>query len=73
MHTAHACSATIVATCLFQVRNLLVGERERLHAGLSSISWLEPYPSQANFILAKVWADSGVACPHALNHCRDAL
>ncbi len=39
---------------LLQVRDRLVAERGRLHTALSSIPWLEPYPSHANFILAKV-------------------
>jgi len=30
---------------------LIVAERERLFARLKEISWLKPYPSQANFIL----------------------
>ena len=29
-------------------------ERERLCKALQSIPWLEPYPSQANFILCRV-------------------
>lgn len=33
---------------------LIVSERERLFQLLKTISWLEPYPSQANFILCKV-------------------
>jgi histidinol-phosphate aminotransferase len=34
--------------------NLLISERERLHQELQHISWLQPYPSQANFVLCKV-------------------
>jgi histidinol-phosphate aminotransferase len=37
-----------------QVRNLLVEERGRLLEGLKKVPFLEPYPSHANFILAKV-------------------
>jgi len=32
----------------------IVTERERLFAGLQAISWLQPYPTQANFILCRV-------------------
>jgi histidinol-phosphate aminotransferase len=34
--------------------NLIISERERLYLLLKTISWLEPLPSQANFILCKV-------------------
>lgn len=37
-----------------QVRDALVSERERLFARLKEVPFLEPYPSHANFILAKV-------------------
>ena len=40
--------------CCLQVRDLLVSERDRLYAQLQSIPFLEPYPSHANFVLAKV-------------------
>lgn len=33
---------------------LIINERQRLFDLLTEISWLEPYPSQANFILCKV-------------------
>ncbi len=33
---------------------LLVAERNRMSAALSEISYLEPYPSMANFVLCKV-------------------
>ncbi|MBL7161012.1 MAG: histidinol-phosphate transaminase [Anaerolineales bacterium] len=33
---------------------LILDERERLFSALASIPWLEPYPSQANFILCRV-------------------
>lgn len=33
---------------------LITAERERLFASLSAIPWLNPYPSQANFILCQV-------------------
>jgi histidinol-phosphate aminotransferase len=34
--------------------NLIIAERERLYKLLQTITWVEPYPSQANFILCKV-------------------
>lgn len=37
-----------------KVRDALVLERERLFAGLTKLSYLEPYPSHSNFILCKV-------------------
>lgn len=45
-----------------QVRNALVSERERLFSKLKEISFLEPYPSHANFILAKVNLAAVVVC-----------
>jgi len=33
---------------------LIISERERLYGELQAIPWLEPYPSQANFILCRV-------------------
>lgn len=36
------------------MRDALLSERERLFEQLQQVSWLEPYPSQANFILCKV-------------------
>jgi histidinol-phosphate aminotransferase len=32
----------------------IIAERQRLFAGLKSLGWLRPYPSQANFILCAV-------------------
>jgi histidinol-phosphate aminotransferase len=32
----------------------IINERERLYKELEKIDWLEPYPSQANFILCRV-------------------
>jgi histidinol-phosphate aminotransferase len=32
----------------------IVSERARLYEGLSTIAWLHPYPSEANFILCRV-------------------
>lgn len=39
---------------LHRIGRLILAERERLFARLSAIPWLEPYPSQANFILCRV-------------------
>lgn len=42
-----------------------MSERERLFAKLKEVPFLEPYPSHANFILAKVWheaLDGGSGC-----------
>lgn len=39
--------------CIQDVRTALIEERSRLFAGLQSIPYLEPYPSQANFILCR--------------------
>jgi histidinol-phosphate aminotransferase len=39
----------------------ITGERERLFDALQAIPWLEPYPSQANFILCRVIAGEGNA------------
>jgi histidinol-phosphate aminotransferase len=36
------------------VGSQLIAERHRLYGKLDEIPWLEPYPSQANFILCKV-------------------
>lgn len=36
------------------VRDALVTERDRLFRELQAIPYLQPYPSHANFILAKV-------------------
>ncbi|MEM7539622.1 MAG: histidinol-phosphate transaminase [Chloroflexota bacterium] len=39
---------------IIEVVELLKAERNRLYTGLQTISYLEPYPSQSNFILSKV-------------------
>ncbi|GFR47808.1 hypothetical protein Agub_g9584, partial [Astrephomene gubernaculifera] len=49
-----ACAALTNMPYLETVRNALVSERERLFSRLQEIPFLEPYPSHANFILAKV-------------------
>eukprot|EP00238_Polyblepharides_amylifera_P006122 CAMPEP_0196574294 /NCGR_PEP_ID=MMETSP1081-20130531/4043_1 /TAXON_ID=36882 /ORGANISM="Pyramimonas amylifera, Strain CCMP720" /LENGTH=371 /DNA_ID=CAMNT_0041892277 /DNA_START=172 /DNA_END=1287 /DNA_ORIENTATION=- len=41
-------------TYLQEVRDKLIAEREVMFAMLQSISYLSPYPSEANFILCKV-------------------
>ena len=40
--------------CMQMVRDALVQERQRLYQQLQGIPFLEPYPSEANFILCKV-------------------
>jgi histidinol-phosphate aminotransferase len=49
-----ACAALTNPAYLDRVRDALVSERQRLIDGLSAIEWLEPYPSQANFVLCRV-------------------
>lgn len=39
---------------LDQHRALIIKERERMFGALQAVPWLEPYPSQANFILCRV-------------------
>jgi histidinol-phosphate aminotransferase len=39
---------------LDSIRRKIIAERERLYLALQAIPWLEPYPSQANFILCRV-------------------
>lgn len=36
------------------MRDLLVEERARLAAGLADVPYLEPFPSEANFVLCRV-------------------
>ena len=45
-----------------EVRDKLVTERERLFRLLQGVSFLEPYPSSANFILCKVLLCSRLHC-----------
>ncbi len=40
-----------------EIRDRIVEERERLFSKLKEFDWLEPYPSEANFILVKVHKD----------------
>ena len=44
----------------------LIAERERLQAALAAIPWLEPIPSQANFILCRVRGRTGREVSEAL-------
>lgn len=44
----------------------IVAERERLAAALAAIPWLQPYPSQANFILCRVIGRDAAAVKGAL-------
>jgi histidinol-phosphate aminotransferase len=44
----------------------IVAERARLQAALLAIPWLQPYPSQANFILCRVVGRSAAAVKAAL-------
>jgi histidinol-phosphate/aromatic aminotransferase/cobyric acid decarboxylase-like protein len=49
-----ACAALTNIPYIERVRDALLSERARLFEQLQAVSWLEPYPSQANFILCKV-------------------
>ncbi|KAF8072423.1 HISN6B [Scenedesmus sp. PABB004] len=49
-----ACAALTNQGYLDTVRDALLAERARLFAALSGVPWLEPFPSNANFILCKV-------------------
>ena len=49
-----ACAALTNMPYLDTVRNALVSERDRLFKLLQAVPFLQPYPSHANFILAKV-------------------
>ena len=46
----------------------IVSERERLQQHLAELSWLRPYPSQANFLLCKV---RGLAAREVRDRLRD--
>ncbi len=66
-----ASAAAIAALDGFADANLnikrLVTERSRLHELLTTIPYLQPYPSQANFILCKVVGRDALALKHALD------
>ena len=49
-----ACTTLSYIQKIDRMTELIVEERGRLHQQLNEISWLEPYPSQANFILCRV-------------------
>ncbi len=50
---------------LVPVVDALKAERQRLYEGLSSITYLRPYPSQANFILCRVLPPDQGGCDAA--------
>lgn len=52
---------------LKEVKDALVSERERMYAGLKQLDFLEPYPSEANFVLMSVKA------PWTAKDLKDAL
>lgn len=52
--SAAACAALEDAEYMDHVVWLLVAERERLNTALNLIPYLQPFPSQANFILCRV-------------------
>jgi histidinol-phosphate aminotransferase len=58
-----AATAAIVslqhADQLERIGQEIIRERERLFDALQTVPWLEPYPSQANFILCRVIAGEG--------------
>ena len=39
---------------LRDIGQLIIAERQRLFERLQEVEWLEPYPTQANFILCRV-------------------
>jgi histidinol-phosphate aminotransferase len=45
---------------LRQTVNALVAERERMRALLARFEWLQPFPSQANFVLCRVAEDAPI-------------
>lgn len=51
---AGALAALACRNDLETLRKQIISERERMRAALAGISWLQPYPSQANFILCRV-------------------
>lgn len=58
---AAAVAALHARDYLHTVRAALVAERERLIAGLRAIDYLDPLPSQANFVLCRVSAGRDAA------------
>ncbi len=52
---SRAAEISLASTPTLDVRaEKLLSEREKMNAGLDGISYLEPYPSQSNFILCRV-------------------
>jgi histidinol-phosphate aminotransferase len=51
---AAAIAAVLSQGQLERIGGLITQERERMHGALSTIDFLEPYPSDANFILSRV-------------------
>lgn len=51
---------------LQEIGGRLLAERQRLSAGLQAVSYLQPYPSQANFILCRVTGRDARALRQAL-------
>ncbi|MCH7588721.1 MAG: histidinol-phosphate transaminase [Chloroflexi bacterium] len=49
-----ACTTLRTIHKVDRMTELIIAERGRLQDRLQAISWLEPYPSQANFILCRV-------------------
>jgi histidinol-phosphate aminotransferase len=55
-----AASDAVARACLEEIdllneqAQILIGEREKLIAGMKNIDYLDPYPSHTNFVLAKV-------------------
>jgi hypothetical protein len=64
-----ACAALTNLPYINSVRDALLSERSRLFDELASISWLQPYPSQANFILCKVTEVRPVSTRHEHSAC----
>ena len=66
MYCSKICGTMLTDFAAQRVRDALVSERQILIEGLQQISFLQPYPSQANFVLCKVGspiAAGQLACP----------
>jgi histidinol-phosphate aminotransferase len=48
-------------------------ERDRLFVRLSQLSWMEPFPSQANFVLCRVAGERAAGPGTAAKRVRDSL
>lgn len=64
--SAAALAALEHADELAAITARIVAERERLSVGLRAIPWLQPYPSQANFVLCRVVGREAAAVKAAL-------